>query len=129
MMREIMKTSRPVYLNLFQFAWPIAAIASITHRVTGAALFFASLGLLYLLDLALTGPAGFAEAKAILDGGLVKLVLWLALSGLLYHLVAGVKHMLLDFHFGDTPEAARFGSVAVFSISAVLALLLGAWLW
>ena len=124
-----MKTTRPVYLNLFQFAWPVAAIASITHRITGAALFFASIGLLYLLDLALDGPAGFAEAKALLDTGLVKLVLWLALVGLMYHLVAGVKHMLLDFHFGDTPEAARFGSFAVFAVTGVVALMLGGWIW
>ena len=33
-----MKTERPVYLSLTQFRWPFAAIASITHRITGVAL-------------------------------------------------------------------------------------------
>ena len=34
-----MKTDRPVALNLFSFRWPLAAMVSITHRVTGVVLF------------------------------------------------------------------------------------------
>ncbi|MEM1432925.1 MAG: succinate dehydrogenase, cytochrome b556 subunit [Pseudomonadota bacterium] len=124
-----MKSTRPTYLNLFQFAWPVAAIASITHRITGVILFGAALGLLYVLDVALASPAGFEEARALLDVSLVQLVLWIALATLGYHLIAGIKHMLLDFHFGDTPEAARFGSTAVFVLSAVWAAAMGGLVW
>ncbi|MEM6709417.1 MAG: succinate dehydrogenase, cytochrome b556 subunit [Pseudomonadota bacterium] len=124
-----MKSSRPVYLNLFQFAWPVAAIASITHRVTGAVLFFSSIGLLYLLDMALHSPAGFDEAAAILSSNLARLALWVALVTLIYHLIAGIKHMLLDFHFGDTPAASRTGSVTVFAATAVAAILLAGFVW
>lgn len=124
-----MKSNRPVYLNLFQFSWPFAALASITHRITGAVLFFALLGLLYVLDLGLSSPTGFAEAKALLAMPLNKFLLWLVLAAITYHLVAGIKHMLLDFHIGDTVGAAKMGSVAVFAISAVIALGLGVWVW
>lgn len=124
-----MKSNRPVYLNLFQFAWPFAAMASITHRLTGAFLFFALLALLYLLDMALTSPAGFEEARAMLATPLSKLGLLFLLAALTYHLVAGLKHMLLDFHIGDTVEAAKYESIAVFAITGVIVVALGVWLW
>ena len=60
-----MKSNRPVYLSISQFSWPFAALASITHRIAGAVLFFALLGLLYALNLALSSPAGFAEAQEL----------------------------------------------------------------
>ena len=34
-----MKTERPVDIVLWPFYWPLAAITSITHRITGVALF------------------------------------------------------------------------------------------
>lgn len=124
-----MKSNRPVYLNLFQFSWPFAALASITHRITGAALFFALLGLLYVLDLGLSSPTGFAEAKALLAQPLWKFLLWLVMAAITYHLIAGIKHMLLDFHVGDTVAAAKMGSIAVFVLTGLAVLGLGAWIW
>lgn len=124
-----MKSKRPVYLNLLQFSWPFAALASITHRITGAALFFALLGLLYALDLALSSPTGFDEAKALLAQPLIQFLLWLVLVAVTYHLIAGIKHMLLDFHIGDTVAAAKLGSVLVFVFSAIVAVGLGMWIW
>ena len=36
-----MKTERPINLDLTKFSFPIMAIASITHRITGVLLFVA----------------------------------------------------------------------------------------
>ncbi len=124
-----MKSKRPVYLNLFQFSWPFAALASITHRITGALLFFALLALLYLLDLGLSSPAGFEQAKAYLAAPLSKIALLLLLAALTYHLIAGLKHMLLDFHIGDTVVAAKIESMVVFVLTGVVVVGLGAWIW
>lgn len=124
-----MKTERPVYLSLTQFRWPFAAIASITHRITGVVL-FAGIGfLLWLLGLALDSPEGFAEAAAILAEPLPKLVLLAVLAALAYHFVAGIKHLVMDFHYWDTLEAAQIASVSVFVLTAVLVVLAGIWLW
>lgn len=120
---------RPVYLSLTQFRWPLPAMASITHRITGVMLFVGLAFLLWLLDMALQSEAGFAAATATLAQPLPKLVLWGVLVILLYHLVAGVKHLLLDFHIGDTMEAAKAGVWIVFVITAGLAAGLGAWIW
>ena len=122
-----MKADRPV--NLKVTSLPITAVVSITHRITGMLLFLGAALLLYLLDLALTSDAGLAQARAFAQGGFVKLLLWLTLVALGYHFVAGVKHILLDFHVGDTIAAARAGSWATLIVSAVLAVLAGAWVW
>lgn len=120
---------RPVYLSLTQFKFPITAIASIVHRITGVLLFVGIAYLLWLLDLALASEAGFAEARSVLAEPLPKLVLIGVLGLLVYHLLAGVKHMIMDFHIGDSFEAASAASWFVFVASAVLTVALGVWIW
>lgn len=124
-----MKTDRPVYLSLTQFKWPMAALASIAHRITGVLLFMAVAFLLYVLDLALRSEAGFAEASTLLAAPLPKLVVWAILAALIYHLVAGVKHLFLDFHVGDALEGSRIANLLTIGVSGVLIVLAGAWLW
>lgn len=123
------KRSRPVYLNLFQFRFPLPAIASITHRATGALLFAAVALFLYLLDMALGSDAGFADAAALMGNPIVKLLMWAALGALIFHLVAGVRHLLMDLHIGDSLRGGRRGSQVTFVVSAVLIVLAGLWLW
>ncbi|MFW6092538.1 MAG: succinate dehydrogenase, cytochrome b556 subunit [Pseudomonadota bacterium] len=124
-----MKTERPVYLSLTQFAWPLAAIASITHRITGVALFAATAYLLWLLGLALDSPAGFERAAAILDGAAAQAVTLAVLAALAFHLFAGIKHLVMDFHHWDTLEAGRRSAIAVFVLTALATILAGVWLW
>jgi succinate dehydrogenase / fumarate reductase, cytochrome b subunit len=124
-----MKTERPVYLSLTSFAWPFAAIASITHRITGVVLFAGIAYLLWLLAMALESPAGFESAAATLGSPLPKLVLLAVLAALAFHFFAGIKHLVMDFHRWDTLEAGRRSSIGVFVITAVTVVLAGVWLW
>ena len=124
-----MHNDRPVYLSLTQFRFPVTAIASILHRISGMLIFVGIAYLLWLLDLALSSEAGFADAAATLAAPLPKLALWAVLVAVLYHLVAGLKHLLLDFHVGDSFEAASIGAYTVYVVTTLLALALGAWLW
>lgn len=104
-------------------------MASIAHRLSGIGLFAAFAWLLYLLDLALGSPAGFDRAEAMLAAAGGKLALLAVLALLAYHMIAGIRHLLLDMHFGDTLKAARRGSWLVFALTALAVLALGAWLW
>ena len=124
-----MKTDRPIYLSLTQFAWPLAAMASIVHRITGALIFVGIAFLLYLLDAALSSEAGFAHARALLDAPLAKLCLLAVVAMLIYHLVAGIKHLLLDFHVGDSLAGGRHAAQLTIVVSAVLIGVAGVWLW
>lgn len=128
-MQNAAKKERPVYLSLVDPAWPVTAIASIFHRISGVILFVGIGYLLWLLSVALPSPAGFADAKALLAMPLPKLALIGVLGLLVYHLVAGIKHMIMDFHIGDTFEAASAAAYVVFAISVILTGLLGVWLW
>ena len=51
------------------------------------------------------------------------------LLALVYHIVAGVKHLLLDFHLGDSLQAAQTGAVVVIVATIVITAVLGVLLW
>ncbi len=91
-----MEKKRPVNLDLTQFSFPLPALTSIAHRITGVALFVGLVFLMYGLDLSLQSEEGFSQAKALLDSFLAKLIIWGVVSALLYHLVAGIKHLIMD---------------------------------
>ncbi len=124
-----MNTNRPVYLSLTQFRWPLPAMSSILHRITGMLLFVGIAFLLYLLDLSLTSAQGLEDARALLGQPLAKLLLIAIVATLIYHFVAGIKHLFLDFEVGDTKEGGRLAAQLTFVISAVLIVLAAAWLW
>jgi succinate dehydrogenase / fumarate reductase cytochrome b subunit len=120
---------RPVNLDLSQFSFPLPALTSIVHRATGIILFVGIAILMYILELSLASEESFNAVKESLDGFFVKFIIWGILSGLLYHLVAGIKHILMDFGIGETLEGGVLGAKVTIVISVVLILLAGAWLW
>lgn len=126
-----MRRARPVNLPLPQLfaAMPATAVASILHRASGVVLFFGALYPCYLLDLALQGSRGFERAAAVAGTGFGKFAMWLLLTALAYHLFAGVRHLLLDLHLGDSAAAGRFSAYLVLLLTAVAAILAGGWLW
>ena len=124
-----MNDKRPVNLDLMQFSFPLPALTSIVHRITGVALFVGVAILMYVLDLSLSSEEGFNSVKQCLDGFFVKLVIWGIVSALLYHLVAGFKHLLMDMGIGETLEGSQKGAKVTIVVSVILILLAGVWLW
>ena len=125
-----MKSDRPVNINpLTDYGWPFTAIVSITNRVLGMVLFAGVAFGLYLLDMALASEESFVQVTALMQSTLVKTAVLFFIFSLTYHLVAGVKHLLLDFHIGDTFEAAQIGSALVVSSSVVITGIIGLNLW
>ncbi len=124
-----MKDNRPVNLNLILFKWPLPAITSILHRISGVALFVGTAILLYLLQLSLESQAGYDLALEIIDSAVGKIVLWLIVVALAYHLIAGAKHLLMDMGIGETREGAKTGATLTLVFFAISAILAGVWLW
>lgn len=124
-----MKDDRPVYLNLFQYKWPLVAIASILHRVSGVGVFFGIGILLFLLQTSLESQSSFELVRSSFQSPGLKLLVWLIISGLIYHFVAGVKHLIMDWGFGEDLRSAHLASQLTLAVATLLSLLAGVRLW
>ena len=124
-----MKDTRPVNLDITTFKFPLPAITSILHRISGVGLFIGTGILLYLLQLSLSSEQGFSEAVAIMDGTLMKILLWAITTGLFYHLIAGIKHLIMDLGWGETKAGAQMGAQITLGLAVLAAILAGVWIW
>jgi succinate dehydrogenase / fumarate reductase cytochrome b subunit len=122
-------SKRPVNLDLGKFHFPLPAITSILHRISGIIIFVGVAFLMYGLDLSLSGEDGFNRVNELLDSFLAKLIIWGILSALLYHLVAGVKHLLMDAGIAEELESGRLAAKITLVVSIVLIILAGVWVW
>tara|TARA_R110000772_G_scaffold58539_6_gene132716 strand:- start:8502 stop:8876 length:375 start_codon:yes stop_codon:yes gene_type:complete len=123
------KDKRPVNLDIGIMRLPITAWASITHRASGVFLFFAMVFLVWALDMSLRSPEDFAVLQDTLTGPLAKLILWAIVAGLIYHALAGIKHIIMDFGIGESFEGGALGARLVIGLSVVLTLLAGVLIW
>ena len=124
-----MDIKRPVNLDITTIKFPLAAIASILHRITGVILFIGTSVLLYLLQLSLSSETGFANAIELSNRISVKLVIWMLIVCIAYHLIAGLKHLLLDLGLGETKVAAEYGAKILLSCLVFVSALAGVWIW
>lgn len=108
---------------------PVTAWVSITHRATGVLLFVGTAVLMWLLDTSLSSPEGFETAAAWLGGPLAKGMLWVILVALIYHTLAGIRHLVMDFGVGESFEGGSRSAYIVVALTVVLSLLAGVWLW
>lgn len=120
---------RPKYLNLLQIRMPLPAIVSIMHRVSGAVLFLALPLMLWWLQQSLTSGRTFAEFQTLFSTPLAKLVMVGLLWGYLHHLCAGIRHVVMDLHYGLELETVRLTATLVLGVSIALTVVIGALLW
>jgi succinate dehydrogenase / fumarate reductase, cytochrome b subunit len=120
---------RPINLDLSTFKYPPMAIASILHRISGLVLFLLLPLMLYFLHRSLGGAEAFANLQLTLASPYSKVLLWAFASALIYHLLAGIRHLLMDMDIGEHLEQARRSAVLVIALSVILIILLGVWIW
>ena len=128
-MRPTSRDTRPVNLDLGTIDLPVTAYASITHRVTGVLMFFASFLLLWALDLSLASEASFNSLGDLLSSPLAKGVSWAIASILTYHAMAGIKHLIMDAGIGETMRGGVLGARIVFVSAAISAVVWGLLIW
>jgi len=123
-------SKRPVNLDLSTIHFPLPALTSITHRVTGVILFVGLIFGFWALDASLSSPAGFdAVRDALAHNFFAKLVAWGLLSALAFHFVAGCKHFIMDANIGVSLEGAVKKAQITIVASVVLIILAGVWVW
>ena len=107
---------RPVYIDLRKIKLPMSAFSSITHRLSGMYIFFISLPLsIYLLFVSTKNKTSFDLIYTSLQSiSVFSIFVILSFSILWYHILTGVRHLVMDFfHIGETLKGAYYSSIFV----------------
>lgn len=124
-----MKKERPVNLDLTTIKMQPAAHASIMHRIAGIITVFAIGILLWALSLSLSSAEGFAQVKSLLDGVFFKLIIIGIISAILYHLLAGVRHLLMDLGHFEEKGSGIASAKLIIALWVILTIVVGVGLW
>lgn len=120
---------RPINLNFLTIHFPVTAWVSIAHRLSGVFLFLCLPLMLWMLQESLASEQRLLQLKLTLQTPISQGILWLLLIALLYHWIAGIRHLLLDAHVGETKEGGKIGAWLIICISLVLFVTAGYWIW
>jgi len=118
------QNKRPVFINLFQIKLPVAGVMSIAHRVAGVLMFIAIPFSLYVLELSLQSPQGFARATEIVQSNWLMPLYLLLLWSLFHHLLAGIRYLLLDIDVGVEKPLYRQTAITVLVAAPLVVLLI-----
>ncbi len=120
---------RPINLDLTSFSYPPMVIASILHRISGVVLFLLLPMMLYFFSLSLQSSISFSQLQAKLGEPGYKFFLWAFGAALIYHVLAGIRHLVMDCGWGESLVAARRSAQVVIVLALILMLGFGVVLW
>jgi len=109
---------RPRFLDLRHLSFPPGALASIAHRASGALLALATPPAAWAFLHSLASAKGFTEVAHWGRTLPVRLALALLLAALAYHLLAGIRHLLMDVGIGSSLRAGRASAWGVIAAGA-----------
>lgn len=124
-----MNKQRPVFLNLTQIKFPPMAIASILHRISGVIIFISLPFLLWALHLSLGTNKDYSALVSCFSQPTTKFALWALLSAAFYHVLAGIRHIIMDFGYAESLTAGKAGAYLVIILAAISSVCAGVWLW
>ena len=108
---------RPVYIDLRKINLPVSALISITHRLSGIYIFFITLPLmLALIYFSTESEDSFNDLSLFLKNyKFILALIVLSFCILWYHILSGVRHLIMDAHIGESLIASKYS--AIFTIS------------
>jgi len=115
-------------LNLFSIRLPLPALVSILHRLSGVLLFLLMPFLTWAFCYSISSEINFNKIVFILNAWPVKIIQVFFIWALIHHLMAGLRHLLLDLQIGSDLIIARFSSKTVLLISFLLTVILICWI-
>jgi succinate dehydrogenase / fumarate reductase cytochrome b subunit len=118
MNKKHMPKARPININPFSVKLPISAFTSIAHRLSGLFLFLMIPFLLAALQTLVETPKGYEKLANLLSPLGYKLAIGLFLVAMLYHLFAGIRHVLMDMHIlSESLVAAKISAWVVWALT------------
>jgi len=118
----IARQNRPVSPHLQVYSLPLAALLSISHRITGVVL---SLGLLITAavpSIAVWIPESFNEVQPVLNSMPAKVGLWLWVFAIYFHASHGVRHLIWDSLHGLDRRQVMTHNLIEIGVSIVMTL-------
>ena len=122
------------FKDLPGYRWPLAALVSGLHRISGAIMFVLMPFIIWMFDVSISSEISFAKFKSAFNVGMLGLpgVLWklvaLALIwAFLHHFIAGLRHLWMDIsHAAVSKEFGKASAAFTLALSTGLTLILGA---
>ena len=119
----------PIFLNLLKIQLPIAGVSSILHRISAVGIFVLLLPFSVVLVLASNSEEGFSTASYLLSFNSIKILLALLLTGLTYHYISGIRHLVMDFGYWQTLNAGKISAILTIVLSGLISLILLVVVW
>jgi succinate dehydrogenase cytochrome b subunit len=124
-MTDMQTRSRPLSPHLQVYRWPITMVMSIGHRITGGALYFGTVLLVFLLISAASGEAAYDRASAVFGSVPGRIVLFGYSFALIHHMLGGIRHFIWDT--GKGMEAGTRDTLAWANLAGSVVLSVALW--
>ncbi len=86
--------------------------------------------MLFAFDLSLESQQGFDAVVDMFENSFfAKLITWGLVSCLLYHLFAGVKHLIMDCGYCEELESGTLAAKVTLGAGVAAVILSGVWVW
>ena len=95
--------NRPLSPHLQIYKPMLTMMMSIVHRITGGALYFGLLLLVWWLTAAAAGPNAYASVQWFMETWLGRLILFGYTWALIHHMLGGIRHLIWDLGHGFGP--------------------------
>ena len=97
---------------------------SIAHRITGAALYFGMVLVVWWLVAAASGPNAYATVQGFMGSIIGRLILVGFTWALMHHTLGGIRHFIWDMGYGFGPSEREWLAWATLIGSLALTLLI-----
>jgi len=115
------------------YRYPVMAIVSILHRVSGVIMFLLLPFIIWMFDTSLSSEITYAQftnvfmnGAGFVPGWFFKLVALALIWSYLQHLIAGIRHLWMDATHAVELKFGRQSAQVTLVLSVLLTLLLGA---
>ena len=117
-------SARPLSPHLSIYRPMLTMMMSIVHRITGGALYFGTLLLVWWLIAAAAGPNAYAMLQWFMESLLGRLILFGYTWALIHHALGGIKHLIWDLGYGFGPAEREWLTAATLAGSIALTVVL-----
>jgi succinate dehydrogenase / fumarate reductase cytochrome b subunit len=117
----VARSHRPTFLDFRRIRFPIGAVTSIGHRISGLVLACALPFVLLAFERSLRSGAGFDSLVEALRSPIGRAALVLLAWASAHHLFAGIRHLLMDVGVGASLTPARASAYGALGAALLIA--------